>query len=160
MAIYERKKNDREVEYVVDAYDYQTRQQTRNVFSTIKEALDHEAGMLGYGTNDCQCIRVPYLDLSRLPRHDHNSYPSARHPLKGVPTIYFLIQDGVVVYVGRSNNMPIRIYYHIHTKQKQPKIFDEVRYLVADCYCLALERTYIRRYRPKYNVQGRKWFLI
>lgn len=63
--------------------------------------------------------------------------------------IYFLMEDGEVVYVGQSVNCHSRISDHVRLEQKQ---FDSVYIIRADREALTqLENLYIKKFNPKYN---------
>lgn len=65
--------------------------------------------------------------------------------------IYFLIQDGAIVYVGKSNNLSARISSH-----KKDKEFDSVRYLDVQAEDQdALEIALIKTIRPPLNLQSK-----
>lgn len=76
--------------------------------------------------------------------------------------VYALCQSGVVVYVGKSKCMLVRIYSHRNAKSKKGSLpswfpvkgiaFDEVH--VQPCHpdrVDALEYDLINRYKPKFN---------
>lgn len=63
------------------------------------------------------------------------------------PCIYFLLQEGVIVYVGMSTSLQVRISSH-----SQDKIFDRVLYLdYHDSNIEEVEASFIRYLKPKYN---------
>ena len=63
------------------------------------------------------------------------------------PSVYFLINDNKVVYVGQSLNVYSRIKEH-----EKDKKFDRVLYMLADIKNLQeVERKYINALLPKYN---------
>lgn len=65
--------------------------------------------------------------------------------------IYFLIKDGAIVYVGKSNNLPSRIGTH-----KKEKDFDAVRYLDVELKDQDdLEIALIKAIRPPLNLQSK-----
>lgn len=64
--------------------------------------------------------------------------------------IYFLMQDGHVVYVGQSINCYGRIDRHY---QEGKKVFDSVYVVRTDADMLdCLEALYIKKFSPMYNV--------
>jgi excinuclease UvrABC nuclease subunit len=76
--------------------------------------------------------------------------------------VYALVQSGIVVYVGKSKCMLVRIYSHRNAKSKKGSLpswfpvkgiaFDEVH--VAPCHpdrLDQLEYEMINRYKPKFN---------
>lgn len=67
-----------------------------------------------------------------------------------IPTcVYFLSMDGVVVYVGKSVSLSVRISAHISEKEKQ---FNGVFYLpVPESDLLRTESAFIESLKPKYN---------
>jgi len=63
--------------------------------------------------------------------------------------VYFLVSESEVVYVGKTTRLAHRIEAHM-----KDKTFDDVWYLEVDRQSLnETEQAYIRRFRPKYNVQ-------
>lgn len=68
--------------------------------------------------------------------------------------IYFLLQDGEVVYVGQSINCHSRISDHSRLEHKE---FDSVYIVRCDQEALTpLEDLYISKYSPRYNSSARK----
>jgi hypothetical protein len=68
-----------------------------------------------------------------------------------VPCIYFLVRDDVVVYVGQSGNLHVRVNTHLRDKQ-----FDRVLYLPTPLEDLdRVERGFILALQPEYNLQGK-----
>lgn len=66
--------------------------------------------------------------------------------------IYFLIHEGVVVYVGQSRNIRSRIGQHI---SEGAKVFDSIAHVPCAASALAgLETKYIEKLMPKYNKVG------
>lgn len=67
--------------------------------------------------------------------------------------VYFLLHEGVVVYVGQSGAAwPTRIESHFCDEEKD---FDEIWYLEVDRPSLLdVERKFIAEFRPKYNKSG------
>lgn len=62
--------------------------------------------------------------------------------------VYFLIDNGEVVYVGQTKHGLARPLQH------REKEYDEIKMLYCDSRNLdVLEDTYIRKYKPKYNKQ-------
>lgn len=68
--------------------------------------------------------------------------------LEQQPYIYFLMNQGTVVYIGASTQMDIRIRPHFHSD----KIFDAIALLPTKNY-QELEPEFITQYQPLYNVQ-------
>jgi hypothetical protein len=68
--------------------------------------------------------------------------------------VYFLLKDSEVVYVGQSSApWPTRILQHI---KEETKSFDDVWYLEVDRRSLSeVEQSYIRKFSPIYNRQGK-----
>jgi hypothetical protein len=65
-----------------------------------------------------------------------------------VPCVYFLVRDGVVVYVGKSVNLVKRLSKHLESK-----LFDSVFYLPVTTEDLdAAEKRFITRLNPIYNM--------
>jgi hypothetical protein len=72
---------------------------------------------------------------------------------KRTPGIYFLLDEGQVVYVGQSINLWARLYDHVCKGKMQ---FD--RYFTLTCKrseLTPLESRYIRKFQPKYNKMPR-----
>jgi hypothetical protein len=69
--------------------------------------------------------------------------------------VYFLLKNEEVVYVGQTSKpWPLRILDHIEAGQKD---FDDVWFTPVDRQSInAVERAYIRQFRPKHNVQGNR----
>lgn len=65
--------------------------------------------------------------------------------------VYFLLDEGVVVYVGETLNLPRRIVQHT-----ADKVFDRVYYVPARGTRFSLESQYIARFRPRYNDEYRQ----
>lgn len=64
--------------------------------------------------------------------------------------VYLLSFEGIVVYVGKSVNIPTRVREHVKSNRMQ---FDKV--FVKYCRVVDLddlEYNTIRKYRPKYNI--------
>lgn len=79
----------------------------------------------------------------------HRPYNADRIKVKDLPIciVYFLWDNGKIVYVGKSFNGIRRIYQHLKSKK-----FDEFSYLECDKeYLTSIENFYIRRFCPKYN---------
>jgi hypothetical protein len=65
------------------------------------------------------------------------------------PFIYFLFDDGVLVYIGKTTDISQRLHFHL----KSGKIFDSysvLKYFDPESLEIA-ERFYINRFLPKYN---------
>lgn len=72
-------------------------------------------------------------------------------PIKQTSGVYFLIQGGVVVYVGKSINVHKRIGEHIANPDK---CFDAYHVIRASVHKMAyVEEAYIKALRPVHNVQ-------
>lgn len=66
--------------------------------------------------------------------------------------VYFLIDGGEIVYVGRSDNIADRIGAHVAAKRM---VFDRVLTVPANGLDQErLEQRYIAAFTPKYNVYG------
>lgn len=64
--------------------------------------------------------------------------------------IYFLIREGVIVYVGKSGNVYRRVSDHTKTKE-----FDRISVIECSAESLdALERVYIKKFKPVLNIVG------
>lgn len=72
--------------------------------------------------------------------------------------VYFLLQDGEVVYVGQTAHGLSRPFSH------HDKVFDEVKILFCEPEELDLiEDKYIQKYKPRYNKQSNyavRWSLL
>jgi hypothetical protein len=65
--------------------------------------------------------------------------------------VYFLLQGSAVVYVGQTNNIHKRIGEHLTDSSKT---FDAYHFIkVAESEAQMVEAAYIRKLRPKFNVQ-------
>ena len=61
--------------------------------------------------------------------------------------IYFLIKDGLVVYIGQTTIWPNRLYQH------KNKDYDSTRFIECDQLSLSkYEYRLIKLFRPKYNL--------
>lgn len=67
--------------------------------------------------------------------------------------VYFLLHEGVVVYVGQSGAAwPMRAEAHLRDKDK---VFDDIWYVEVDRPSLTdVERRFIEEFQPKYNKIG------
>lgn len=73
-------------------------------------------------------------------------------PTRVAVGIYFLWQEGVIVYVGQSRDISERIGQHL---QDRTKVFSEVSFIETHARRLdALERHYIDTLLPRYNRCG------
>lgn len=63
--------------------------------------------------------------------------------------IYFLCQDEDIVYIGQAKNIGKRIPEHKHTKPHNRAFFLRVH----PDNLASVERFFIKRYRPKFNVK-------
>lgn len=61
--------------------------------------------------------------------------------------LYFLLKDGVIVYIGQTKSLQVRMPSH---KEKE---FDRLRWIDCDTREIVLmyEKRWIRRFKPKYN---------
>jgi hypothetical protein len=63
--------------------------------------------------------------------------------------VYFLVKDGIVVYVGQSTNVEKRLINHKHSEKQ----FDSFRVIsCAENLLLYYERRWIKRFKPIYNM--------
>ena len=85
---------------------------------------------------------------------DVNEIVAKSAPFKSKCGVYFLIQDGQVVYVGQSVSVETRIRDHANNKY-EIKVFDRYAYIPCEKQQLdVLESLYIHALNPKY--QGRQ----
>ncbi len=96
-----------------------------------------------------------YEDISTEERND---IPECMLNIDGVKEIlfypqgiYFLIDDGEVVYVGQSSRISRRIPEHLKDKK-----FNRIFLLVVSENIDKLEMDYIYKFNPKYNKQIRR----
>ena len=89
--------------------------------------------------------------------------PRARHwPLAHpIPTVYFLIDDEEIVYVGKTYHLNARLRQHQQDKYRQ---FDSVVIYELSCYSTRqeldqMEREMIKLCQPRMNGCGRVWQL-
>lgn len=74
---------------------------------------------------------------------------SAAYDRNDLSGVYFLINNGEIVYVGQSMNVHKRISEHARQKEKE---FDAFHYVVCDPAMLdELENAYIIALAPRYN---------
>ena len=67
------------------------------------------------------------------------------------PCVYFLFRDNVLVYVGKTQNIYLRIGQHITEGQKK---FDSFEYFITED-ADALEAVLIQILKPIYNKLGK-----
>jgi hypothetical protein len=68
------------------------------------------------------------------------------------PAVYFLYLDGVIVYVGQTRTLKVRIGDHLAAGAK---VFDQVAFIKCSAVRLgAIEGHYIRKLMPQYNACG------
>ena len=81
---------------------------------------------------------------------DLNTLESFERPKK-VMGIYFLLLDGVVVYVGKSGSVHQRIMSHVFIHKYKP--FNEYRVLEVEHedQLNKMESNFIKKYLPEYN---------
>ena len=81
--------------------------------------------------------------------------------LPASPGVYIMLdRDGTVIYVGKARILKNRVRQYFHSSPKPSKVQAMVD-CIADFYyvvtpsevdALALENTYIKKYKPKYNI--------
>jgi predicted GIY-YIG superfamily endonuclease len=92
-----------------------------------------------------------YPQASKKPKNVPSELLGIKSELRDLqsapPSVYFLINDNRVVYVGKSVNVYSRIKDH-----EKDKKFDRTLYMIVDVNNLAeVERKYINALLPKYN---------
>jgi len=74
---------------------------------------------------------------------------SRAQPFENCCGVYFLINNGEIVYVGQSVNIWGRLGTHFNDNLKE---FDRIAYVLVDKEDLnRVEAAYIRKFQPKYN---------
>ena len=77
------------------------------------------------------------------------------------PGVYIMLdQDGTIIYVGKARNLKNRVRQYFHSSAKPVKVqamvecIADFSYIVtpSEVDALALENTYIKKYKPKYNI--------
>ena len=77
------------------------------------------------------------------------------------PGVYLMMDaDGVIIYVGKARVLKNRVRQYFHSSLKSPKVQAMVDNIADFAYvvtptevdALALENTYIKKYKPKYNI--------
>lgn len=77
------------------------------------------------------------------------------------PGVYIMLdKDGTVIYVGKARSLKNRVRQYFHSSAKPVKVqamvecIADFSYIVApsEVDALALENTYIKKYKPKYNI--------
>ena len=77
------------------------------------------------------------------------------------PGVYIMLdKDGTVIYVGKARVLKNRVRQYFHYSPKPSKVqamvecIDDFYYVVtpSEVDALALENTYIKKYKPKYNI--------
>lgn len=68
--------------------------------------------------------------------------------VKGRHFVYILLDNNMVIYVGRSRNLSDRLHHHKHTKH-----FDSVNLYEYDNYttCCIAEKELVKHYKPTLN---------
>ncbi len=73
-------------------------------------------------------------------------------PFKETPRVYFLLDDGVIVYIGQTHSIADRMGTHIREKKKS---FDSVHTVeTSKTMMMTKEAVNIRAYQPKHNING------
>lgn len=67
--------------------------------------------------------------------------------LKWEPILYFLVDEGKIIYVGSTFRFIDRVLQHLLDGRIQ---FEEVYYVITPNF-YSLERLFIQRLKPKYN---------
>ncbi len=77
------------------------------------------------------------------------------------PGVYIMLdRDGVVIYVGKARVLKNRVRQYFHASEKPVKVQAMVEQIADFAYvvtpsevdALSLENTYIKKYKPKYNI--------
>ena len=77
------------------------------------------------------------------------------------PGVYVMLdKDGTVIYVGKARVLKNRVRQYFHSSEKPSKVramveqIDDFYYVVtpSEVDALALENTFIKKYKPKYNI--------
>ena len=94
----------------------------------------------------------------------HMSESVVREKLKLLPDrpgVYLMMDaDGAVIYVGKARVLKNRVRQYFHSSSKPVKVQAMVDCIADFAYvvtptevdALALENTYIKKYKPKYNI--------
>jgi len=91
--------------------------------------------------------------------YDRNGKWSLPHLMKGQSFVYFLMDNDQVVYIGSSINVVLRVQTHYQdrifgTAFFPGKIFDKALiYAAVEFSYQNIEKEYIHKFQPKYNVQ-------
>ena len=81
--------------------------------------------------------------------------------LPDAPGVYIMLDaDGAVIYVGKARVLKNRVRQYFHASLKSPKVQAMVENIADFSYvvtpsevdALSLENTYIKKYKPKYNI--------
>ncbi|MEX0620425.1 MAG: GIY-YIG nuclease family protein, partial [Solirubrobacterales bacterium] len=84
---------------------------------------------------------------------------SERRSLPDAPGVYlFRDRDDEVIYVGKANSIRKRVASHFSGgNAEMTRLIDEIEFLVTDAESEALiaEQSFIKRYRPRFNVKLR-----
>jgi len=84
-------------------------------------------------------------------RRDGNILALPRFKLEGMSGVYFLIKDGICVYVGSSENIHARVIEHRKSEGKTSD-FDEYAFVPCQIETMRdMERKYIREWEPIHN---------
>ena len=81
--------------------------------------------------------------------------------LPDAPGVYIMMDaEGTVIYVGKARVLKNRVRQYFHSSLKSPKVQAMVANIADFSYvdtpsevdALSLENTYIKKYKPKYNI--------
>jgi len=87
------------------------------------------------------------IDLERLPSLE--TVQLTAQSVRLICAVYFLFDNGELVYIEKATNMHERIGQHL-----RDKMFDSYAFIeIEPARAIFIERAYIGRYRPKYNKQ-------
>ena len=87
-------------------------------------------------------MKNPMYTISR------NEITQKLNRVKGRHFVYILLDNSIVIYVGRSRNLSDRLHYHKHTKD-----FNSINLYEYDAYdtCCIAEKELVKHYKPMLN---------
>lgn len=124
------------------------------------EAFIAHQRLIRYGANGFDPIKHALDQMPTIPVDIPEQLTEVADKLRGYddipPCVYFLINFGVIVYVGQTKHLPVRLHQHRRgAKGDPPKEFNRVVYLPVDPAMLdQAEAYYIKLLEPILNKAG------
>ncbi|MFC0854800.1 hypothetical protein, partial [Halalkalibacter oceani] len=119
--------------------------------------------LVGYDIKFHQVLELPYnvSDLSSLPINRFGERRKAwrekiKSELKGQGGVYYLMEEGVVLYVGRSINIQKRLYTHMVSERLTASVDGIAVQFIDDVPTQSIiEAIAIKEFLPELNVTGK-----